>query len=251
LSQGRDQERPPAAETLGPGASATPRISGVSGPGASPPPRVPGLSAVVLCGGRSLRFGDEKGLARFRGTPLVARALARLDELTADVWISTQRSDLYGHLGRPMIADLLPGCGPLAGIHAALGAVRHPLLAVISCDMPFASPGLLRCLCEKARNWDGAVPSRAMSLALPGDEDRSSRDGPCEPLHAVYARSCLPAIAAALARGDRRVVSFFPEARVRLVPEEEWLPASPAGDRIFANINTPDDLARLERSALA
>jgi molybdopterin-guanine dinucleotide biosynthesis protein A len=219
--------------------------------GQSPARRIQGLSAVVLCGGRSLRFGGEKGLARFRGIPLVERVLARMDEVSADVWISTHRPDLYEHLGRPMVADVWPDCGPLGGIHAALSVARNPVLAVVSCDMPFASPDLFRFLCTRLGNLDGVIPFRSTSHAPPGlAGGRPSRGALCEPLHAVYARSCLLASEAALARGDRRVVSFFPQVRVAWVSEEEWLPLSPAGEDTFANINTVEDLARLERIAL-
>ena len=204
---------------------------------------VAGLSAVVLCGGRSLRFGGEKGLALFRGVPLVARALARLDQISADVWISTNQPDLYRHLGRPMVADRQEGCGPLGGVQAALAAARNPLLAVLSCDMPFASAALLRYLylCQGAGPWDAIVPARSPA---PG----AGAAGPpqCEPLHAVYSRACLPAIEAALRQGERRVISFFPRVRLRWVAESEWLPVAEAGDQVFANINTAEELSRLE-----
>ncbi len=220
--------------------------------GASPLParRIPGLSAVVLSGGRSRRFGGEKGLALFRGTPLIERALACLDRISDDVWISTQRPDLYEHLARPMVADVRPGCGPLGGIHAALRLARNPLLAVVSCDMPFASADLFRFLHDRASDADVVVPSRAASPAPAETAPGGPATTPCEPLHAVYGRACLPAIEAALERGERRVVSFFPQVRVAWVPEAQWRQAAPGGDQVFANINTRDELETLERSAL-
>lgn len=237
MTAGSDRERPPGSRGS---AEAPPAIA-----------RGKGVSAVVLSGGQSLRFGGEKGLALFRGVALIERALAVMDQISADVWISTQRPDLYKHLGRPMVADVWTGCGPLGGIHAALRAARHSLLAVVSCDMPFASPRLFRFLCERAGGNDAVVPSRAASIATPREAGGSAGSRPCEPLHAVYAQTCLPAIEAALERGERRVVSFFPQVRAEMVSEIEWRPMAPGGDEVFANINTRDDLVRMERSALA
>ncbi|HEY4721395.1 MAG TPA: molybdenum cofactor guanylyltransferase, partial [Anaerolineae bacterium] len=68
-----------------------------------------------------------------------------------------------------------------------------------------------------------------------------------EPLHAVYRRTCLAAIERHLAGGDRRVISFFDEVRVKAVPETDWRSLDPTG-RSIANLNTPDDLLQLHRA---
>ena len=54
---------------------------------------------------------------------------------------------------------------------------------------------------------------------------------------------------AAIAAAERKIISFFPRVRVREFEEEEWAALPDVTALIFANINTPDDLARLEGSA--
>ncbi len=216
---------------------------------------VPGLSAVVLCGGRSRRFGRDKGLALLRGRPLVAYALEQLDQISTDVWISTNRPEAYEGLGRPMVADRHADCGPLGGLHAALHAIRHDRLVMVSCDMPHFSIRLLRFLCDCMHGCDVAVPVHRGAgvprgtVALEGGRPSARRQEEAreliEPLHAVYARTCLPAVTAALERGERRVVSFFPEVRVCEVAEQRWPKGCGPSGRIFANINTPEDLEAL------
>jgi molybdopterin-guanine dinucleotide biosynthesis protein A len=195
------------------------------------------LSALLLCGGDSRRFGSEKGLARFAGTPLAARLLQVLETLSDDVAISSNRPDLYRSLGVPVVPDEERGHGPLAGIAAGLRAARHDRLAVLACDMPFASAALFRHLAERIGDCDLAVPTHG--------------GGPCcgetryEPLHALYHRRCLEAIETVLRARERRIRAIFTLVRVREVSLGECRAHADVGPETFANINTPEDLGRL------
>ena len=64
-----------------------------------------------------------------------------------------------------------------------------------------------------------------------------------EPLHAVYARDCLPAIEAMLAAGELSVNKLFSRVRVRYVETEEIDRFDPEHLSFF-NINTAADLSR-------
>ena len=65
-----------------------------------------------------------------------------------------------------------------------------------------------------------------------------------EPLHALYQRTCLPAIETCLHRGSRRIVSFFPQVRVLTIPPEEIAVIDPEFAS-FRNINTLEEYDRL------
>jgi molybdopterin-guanine dinucleotide biosynthesis protein A len=131
------------------------------------------------------------------------------------------------------VPDYDPPCGPLGGIAAGLQAVQHPLAVVVACDMPFLNVTLLHWLIDLAEGFDAVVPQT-------GDE--------FEPLHAVYRRECYSPIVQRLERGERRVISFFADVRLRPVPEPEWRRLDPEG-RSLVNLNTPDDLNQLPASA--
>ncbi len=180
------------------------------------------LSALILCGGKSRRFGRDKAGVPFRGQPLIEHAYAVMDAVSDDVWLSTNTPEAYRDSGRPMVGDIFLDRGPLGGLHAGLGVVRHDLMAVIACDMPFASAELLRTLAEDIGPADVAVPRCRGFL---------------EPLHAVYRRSCRGAIEEALRAGHRRIVAFYPGVSVREVPVEEPGP--------FRNINVVTDLEEM------
>ncbi len=222
-------------------------------PGAAQDLSLPALSVVILCGGESKRFGSEKGLATFCGAGLVERLLTRLGEISDDVFLSTNHSERYDHLDCAMVADLHPGCGPLGGFEASLRHARHDLLAVVACDMPFVSPGLLQYLARRAEGFDAVVAQRMrppkQERGSGGAQPSAGQDpelGP-EPLHAIYARSARPLITEAIERGHLKPVRLLGEINCLLVPPQEWSQVEPLDTRCFANVNTAQDLAALER----
>ena len=190
------------------------------------------LSGVILAGGRSTRLGRDKALLELEGRPLITRTLDVLVQLTDDLIIVTNRaSHLFPRSAR-VVADRYIGAGVLAGVHAGLLAARGELALVVACDMPFLNLDLLRYIISLARDADVVVP----------------RWTDVEPLHAVYRpAACLGPIERALARGERRIVSFYRdevrEVRVRYVERAEITRFDPQGLSFF-NVNGPEDWER-------
>jgi molybdenum cofactor guanylyltransferase len=189
------------------------------------------ISVVIQAGGASRRMGQDKGLVKLAGQPLVQHVLDRVAHLGDEVCITTNRPQAYAFLGLPTASDPEPGLGALVGLRTALQAVRGDTVLVVACDMPFLEPSLLRHLLSRAGEADVVIPRR---------------NGEFEPLHAVYRRSCLTALEAALARGEARMISFFPDVRLLPIDQAELASYDPEGLSFF-NVNTPDDLIRAER----
>ncbi|MGW8249107.1 MAG: molybdenum cofactor guanylyltransferase, partial [Anaerolineales bacterium] len=133
--------------------------------------------------------------------------------------------------------DLVPGRGALGGLLTALSSAKHNLVAVIACDMPFASPDLL------AFERDLLVTG-GHAAVIP----RSP--GGTEPFHAVYNRdSCLPAVDEAIRMDRWRVDAWFNRVDIRFLSPEEVETIDP--HRLaFRNVNTPEELADAERLAV-
>jgi len=197
---------------------------------------------VLLAGGRSTRYGAPKALARVAGMRIADRALGALRDTLPEPVVAVANDPALGaQLDVPTRPDLTPGLGPLGGIltalHWAAEEERNGVLCV-SCDMPFLVPDLLRRIVALAGQgaWDVVAPAS---------------EGPrgIEPLHAWYGPRCLPAVEAALAREDRRVVAFHGDVRVHRIPLEE---VRRYGDPavLFLNVNTPADRERAEAMAL-
>jgi molybdopterin-guanine dinucleotide biosynthesis protein A len=87
---------------------------------------------------------------------------------------------------------------------------------------------------------------RFMILQAPGHDVVMPRIGEFyEPLHAVYARRCLPSIERSIAAGQRRVLHALAGAKVRYLDEDEIARYDPEHLSFF-NVNTPEDLLRMQ-----
>lgn len=184
------------------------------------------LSGCVLAGGRSRRMGTDKARLLVDGQPLVCRVFERVAAVAEDVHVASGDGQRLADLGLPEIPDAFCDAGPLAGILAGLRAARHPLVAVVACDLPEASPAVLAAL---ARCWQGddvIVPVVA---------------GRAQPLHAVWATTAAEPVAELLAAGTRRVQDALQALRVRRLDAAAWAAADP-GARFARNLNRPVDL---------
>lgn len=194
------------------------------------------LTLVIQAGGESKRMGKDKALVEFLGQPLIQRVIERLSHLADEVLVTTNRPEAYYFLGLPLFGDVYPGRGALGGLYTALHCAQHPLVAVVACDMPFASATLL------AAERDLLLTSGSDAV-IP-----QTRDG-SEPFHAVYRReTCLPAIQRAIATDRWRVDSWFGDVRLRWMTVDEIAAYDPDG-RAFWNINTPQELREAEALA--
>lgn len=188
------------------------------------------ISIIVLAGGASQRMGTNKALLPAGNQEtLVGRVVANLRALSDDVVLVSNSPELYADLNVRHAADRFPGAGPLAGLHAGLLAVRHEWAFIAACDMPLVDHRLVRFMVVLTAGHDAVVPRIGESI---------------EPLHALYSRACLPAIETRLQNGQRRVISFYPDVRVRYVEGRE-IAIFDRGGRTFSNANTPEDWERL------
>jgi molybdopterin-guanine dinucleotide biosynthesis protein A len=190
------------------------------------------LTGLILAGGASSRMGRNKALLTLAGQTLVERVTQALAALTDDILIIANEAEPYRFLDRPIIPDIRPGYGPLMGLYSGLKAARGELALLAAVDMPFLSPDYLRFLLALAPGYDVVIPSTGHRL---------------HPLCAVYRReSCLPAIEQAIARGQRRLIAFHPQMRVRQVDETELRRIDP-DLRALMNVNTPEELEAARR----
>ena len=194
------------------------------------------LSVVIQAGGESRRMGQDKALMPFLGRPLISRIVERLSPLADELLVTTNQPDGYRFLNLPLCEDLRPGRAALGGLYTALRAAHQPFVAVVACDMPFASAELI------AAGRDALIVG-GHDVAIPLSEEG------LEPLHAVYRKeTCLPAVAAALEAGEWKLIAWFPKVNVRVIPPEETARYDP--HRLaFWNLNTPEEFAEAERLA--
>jgi molybdopterin-guanine dinucleotide biosynthesis protein A len=181
------------------------------------------IAGVVLAGGLGRRMsgdgrGEDKGLRAFAGQPLAALAINANRNLEA--WRS---------YGLPVIPDRLAGfAGPLAGLHAAMTWADTPWIATVPCDSPMLPVDLVARLAQAVAAADAQV-----AVARTGSR--------AHPVFALVQRALAADLERFLASGRRRIDAWYAPLRVAEVLFED--------ERAFVNINTPDDLRRLEADA--
>lgn len=179
-------------------------------------------------------MGQDKALLRPNGPTLLETVVATLRPLVGEIVIVADRAEKYDLPGCRVVGDLYPQTGPLGGILTALHVLGVGYHLVAACDMPSLQPALLRLLLESAGpEWDVIAPEV---------------EGRLEPLCALYADTAIPALQAFLERGGRALQrALQSEVRTRRIPEAELRRCDPSL-LTFINLNTPDDLERLQRS---
>ncbi|MDA8217023.1 MAG: molybdenum cofactor guanylyltransferase [Dehalococcoidales bacterium] len=188
------------------------------------------VSGAVLAGGKSTRMGADKAGLRVGDETLLGRVVARLAGVVEEVFVVGRVPTELPSSVRA-VSDLRPGAGSLGGIFTALSFAQGSRCLVVACDMPFLNRRLLAYLLDLSPGYDVVIPRD---------------DGNVEPLHAVYAKTCLEPIRVVLEEGGHRIVDFFPRVRVRYVEKQEIAVFDPEL-RSFFNVNTPAEF----RQALA
>src|SRR5215204_3397973 len=97
------------------------------------------LTVCIQAGGQSSRMGEDKALKMFLERPLIQRVVERLSPIADEIIVTTNRPEDYSFLGLRLFPDLKLGRGALGGLYTAIASASHPSVAVIACDMPFAS----------------------------------------------------------------------------------------------------------------
>ena len=194
------------------------------------------LTVCIQAGGQSSRMGEDKALKDFLGRPLIQRVIDRLSPIADELIVTTNHPEEYRFLDLRLIPDLKPGRGALGGLYTAIASASNPLVAVVACDMPFASAELL----EAAGRL---MVQEEADVVIPKSDEGY------EPIHAVYRRAtCLPAIEAAINADMWKVIAWFPQVKVRVLTSDEIKRYDPAG-LAFWNVNTPEEFMEAEKIA--
>jgi molybdenum cofactor guanylyltransferase len=172
-----------------------------------------GLTGILLVGGASRRFGSPKALARINGRTLAEIAWETLAFCAERIAVGKDADSL--ELPFPLVDDGTETRAPIAGVVAGLRTAQNELCVVLPVDTPRVGVSALAELAAACA--DAAVPQTG-------------------PLPGAYRRSALAVLERRLAAGDLALREALDELDARVVRID---PAQ------LANVNTPDDLARL------
>ena len=185
------------------------------------------ISVVILCGGKSTRMGQDKAELCLNGKTFLSRLEENLEQAD-EILLSVQEKTDHPESKRKHVPDQFQGCGPLAGVHAAMEYCKNAVLFVVSCDSPFVDFEIAKKLLPYLTEHVDAV--------IPVDQS-----GKKHVLCALYRREIRSLIGKHLKAGDFKVQHVLDEIRVCYVAVERLTDE----DYKFLNINTPQEYMRM------
>jgi molybdopterin-guanine dinucleotide biosynthesis protein A len=194
-------------------------------------------SAIVLAGGFSSRFGQDKGVLELANKPLIKHVIDAVKPVVDEVIVVANSQERVAKYAKIVAADVRFAVdsgklhGPLVGALTGFESARGKYALLLSFDMPFVSEKVVSLLFELCLNKAAAVPRWP--------------DGKVEPLHAVYqTRAALDATRSAVDEGQLDMQALVEGMRgVRYVSTLVIQQLDP-DFRTFFNINTPLDLKK-------
>ena len=189
--------------------------------------RIKGITGVVLAGGKSSRYGKNKALESMNGVRLIERVVGVLDAIFDRIVVSTNTPHEYAFLGLPMFEDAIKGLGPIGGIYTGLQTISDNAGFFVACDLPFLNERLIRHMIHMKADYDVVVPKI---------------DWKIEALHALYSKTCLPAIKTLIGAKKYQIIQLFNDTRVNYVGEHIIRAFDPQL-KTFMNVNSPQEMS--------
>jgi molybdopterin-guanine dinucleotide biosynthesis protein A len=194
-------------------------------------------SAIVLAGGVSSRFGQDKGILEIANKPLIKYVIDAVNPVVDETIVVTNSQDRITEYAKVVATDVrfaIDSCeskGPLIGALTGFGSAHGKYALLLPFDTPFVSIEVVSLLFELCLGKAAAIPR------WPNEQ--------IEPLHAVYqTKLALEAAQSAVSEGKLTMRAMIEKLRgVRYVSTLVIQQLDP-DLRAFFNINTPLDLKK-------
>ncbi|WP_353683978.1 molybdenum cofactor guanylyltransferase [Thermodesulfovibrio sp. 3907-1M] len=187
------------------------------------------LTGVILAGGKSSRMKTNKCLLSLNNKKLIEILLINLKEIFEELFIVTNFPEAYFYTGFPLLGDIYPFKGPLAGIHVALKNSKYDVFA-FACDMPFVKKEIVYFLGEKHRSQKNNITVSCYKEKI-------------YPLPGIYSKEILNELENLLKEDKLSMIRLIEDIHAQTVDvanlDKEGLS--------FINVNTEEDLKFLEK----
>jgi len=195
------------------------------------------ITGLILAGGRAQRMGGiDKGLIPFLGKPLIESAIKRLGNQVGPILINANRNiTKYATYGHPVIVDETPDfSGPLAGFSAGLKACTSPYLLTAPCDSPLLPADLGIKLATEMSRGD-------FQLVYASTKEINDKIW-AQPVFCLMRADLKEPLEIFIKKGDLKIDRWFKELHSSTVVFDDT--------QAFANVNTPEELKRLEEASI-
>ena len=196
---------------------------------------------IILAGGLSRRFGQDKCLKELAAKPLIAHVLDRVARLANETVVvagsEVQQDQLSRAIGTKaqIVVDKYNDHSPLIGALTGFESVKTEHALLLPCDAAFVSAEVAALLLDLCVGRNAAIPRWP--------------DGKIEPLQAVYnVRSAISAAKAAMEEGKRDMLGMISHLHgIRYVSTLVLRQYDPKLVT-FLNINTVQDWKKAEHT---
>lgn len=190
------------------------------------------LTAAILSGGKSTRIRKPKCLITINNERIIEILLKKLNNIFHEIFIITNFPELYFNYGYPLIGDIYPFKGPMAGIHAAMKNSTHDVFA-FACDMPFIEEKLIFELAEKhfLKNMDITISSFKDKLY---------------PLPGIYSKNLFYYLENLLSEDKLSMTKLVNDVKSQIIKVANLDKEGVS----FININTKEDLENLKKGGI-
>jgi molybdenum cofactor guanylyltransferase len=192
------------------------------------------IDGLILCGGQAQRMGgDDKGLIPLGNKTLVTHSIEKLAPQVGNIILNANRNlEKYQALGYPVYSDTYAGyVGPLAGFHVGLSQATAKYLAIIPCDTPLFPDDLIQKLFH-------ALESKHADLSYAVTYN-AQQQKQTHPVFCLMRNGLKDHLRVFLESGQRKIDRWFAQLN--------YAEVSFAKEEAFSNINTPEELAQIER----
>ncbi len=147
------------------------------------------LAFLILIGGKSARFGSDKGIFEFMGKPLISYQLEILTKFNRDIFlVSHSKEQAQSYIDKIDIKQIMAIIideknivaekelhSPMIGLYSGfkeLSEIGYEKAFALSCDMPLITQEVVNLLINKSKGYDCCIPRW--------------NNGFLEPLFAIY-----------------------------------------------------------------
>lgn len=187
------------------------------------------ITPVILVGGKSKRFGEDKALLEIQGEPLIKKIYSNLFDCFHKEPILIGKKNFS--FGFESFSDIIEGKGPIGGLYTALRFVDTAFVFLIGCDMPLINKELICYMIEKLEEDSMVYLPKFNNLMI-------------EPLFAFYNHFLLNKVEDLILAGEYRMRSVLTGEKVQFLTEKE-IERFDSDLSSFVNINTKSDLDKI------
>ncbi|MCH8330430.1 MAG: molybdenum cofactor guanylyltransferase [Bacteroidetes bacterium] len=182
------------------------------------------MTAIILTGGRSKRFGEDKAMYLHKGTTFLHRAIdVAMEVVSRVVVIGDKEYDLRDDIDQ--FPDNVTGKGPLAGIVTGLKQSTTERNLVLACDYPNLNSKFLEWIIESAGEDEIVVVKEKDQL---------------HPLIGCYSRSLLEKLNDLLLEEKLKMHLLVDQLQATILTVDETV--SSYSKDLLVNVNDPRDI---------